>query len=390
MGVWRPHRLLGVVLLAAAAAAAQDRVRVTSSAQLRAAVQRARPGAVIALAHGRYAPGLRFVDVAGAEGRPIVIEGEDLAKPPVFDGGAYAIHLVDCRYVTLRNLKVMGCSGNGINIDDGGSVDTPSHHIVLENIRILDTGPKGNHDGIKLSGVDNFVIRKCRVAGWGGSAIDMVGCHRGVVENCAFEGKPGFSQSSGVQMKGGSKEILIHGCFFRNAGQRSVNLGGSTGLAYFRPQDARFEAENITVSGNRFSGSMACVAFVNARHGRVHHNTIYRPGKWVLRILQETTGERFPPCRAGVFENNLIVYDGRMRSVVNVGRGTAPETFVVRGNAWFGLEGARRPRSDLKEEGGIHGADPQLIDAGTEKMRATSKDKRLARIGAHAATRKQG
>ena len=319
--------------------------------------------------------------MAGTKDRPIVIEGGEPA--PVFSGGACALHLVDCRYVTLRNLTVKGCSGNGINVDDGGSVDSPAHGIVLENVTVLDTGPTGNHDGIKLSGLDDFAIRRCRVAGWGGSAIDMVGCHRGVVEDCTFEGKAGFSQSSGVQMKGGSRDILVHRCFFRDAGHRSVNVGGSTGLAYFRPQDARFEATDITVAGNRFTGSTAFVAFVNARNARVHRNTMHRPGKWVLRILQETTHERFPPCREGVFENNLIVFDRRVRTLANVGPGTAPETFLFRRNAWFRVDGAAL-RLSLKEESGVYQVDPALAEPGTEKMRATSKDRRLKAVGARA------
>jgi len=375
------RRLLLAEAMLVAAAGAQDRVHVRDSLQLRAAVESARPGLVISLAPGTYAPGLRLVGLAGARGRPIVIEGGDPA--PVFSGGACALHLVDCRYVTLRNLTVKGCSGNGINVDDGGSAESPAHHIVLENVTVLDTGPTGNHDGIKLSGLDDFAIRRCRVVGWGGSAIDMVGCHRGVVEDCAFEGRAGFSQSSGVQMKGGSKDILVQGCFFRDAGQRSVNVGGSTGLAYFRPQDARFEAEDITVAGNRFTGSMAFVAFVNARNALVHSNTMHKPGKWVLRILQETTHERFPPCGEGVFERNLIVFDRRVRTLANVGPGTAPETFVFRNNAWFGTEGPA-PRLPMKEDGGVYQVDPRLTEPGTERMRATSKDRRLAAVGARA------
>ena len=44
---------------------------------------------------------------------------------------------------------------------------------------------KGNHDGIKLSGVQDVVIRNVVVEGWGteGSAIDFVGVHRALIEN---------------------------------------------------------------------------------------------------------------------------------------------------------------------------------------------------------------
>jgi len=286
---------------------------------------------------------VRLVGVTGRRDRPIVIQGEDPARPPVFRGGACALHLVDCRFVTLRHLSVRGCTGNGINVDDGGTVDSPAQGIVLEDLAVLETGPQGNHDGLKLSGVDDFAIRRCRVVGWGGSAIDMVGCHRGVVEDCTFEGKAGFSQASGVQIKGGSKDVSVVGCTFEHAGERAVNLGGSTGLAYFRPPNARFEAEDVTIARNRFTGGVACVAFVNARNGRVHDNTMRLPEKWVVRVLQETTGERFPPCREGSFERNEVVLDRRVRTVVNVGPGTAPETFRFRENRWLGPDGEFRP-----------------------------------------------
>ncbi len=211
-------------------------VDVTDDASLQAALRRAVAGTVIRIAPGRYQPGVFATGLKGAPERPIVIEGADPEKPPLFEGGKVAWQLSDCEHVTLRNLAVRGQQANGINIDDGGSFDTPARHIVLEKIRVADVGPQGNFDGIKLSGVDDFTVRDCTVEGWGGQAIDMVGCHRGIIEGCTFRGKPGFSQSTGPQTKGGSSQIAIRRCLFLDAGSRAVNMGGSTGLAYFRPR----------------------------------------------------------------------------------------------------------------------------------------------------------
>ncbi|MDP6961413.1 MAG: right-handed parallel beta-helix repeat-containing protein [Dehalococcoidia bacterium] len=120
------------------------------------------------------------------EKKPIIITGADVRNPPLFTGGKEAI-------VVLRNIKVFGCTGNGINADDGGSYDTPSRGMVFENITIEDIGPTGNRDGLKLSGRNDFVVRNCKLSGWGGSAIDMVGCYNGVIEKCQIVGKKGFS-----------------------------------------------------------------------------------------------------------------------------------------------------------------------------------------------------
>jgi hypothetical protein len=201
----------------------------------------------------------------------------------------------------------------------------------------------------------------------------MVGCHEGMVEGCTFLGKDGFSQANAVQMKGGSARISVRLCFFKDAGQRAINLGGSTGLDYFRPKVGDYEAEDIEVAGNRFVGGMAAIAWVGSRGGHVHHNTIYKPDKWVMRILQENQGEGFKPASGVNFEDNLIVFDRRVSVFANVGGGTAPESFVFRRNAWFDADGRdRKPSLPIREIDGVFGIDPKLIDPGGSKMSTSS------------------
>ena len=372
-----------VVLLWAASAMAGQAVRVADDAQLRRALAEARAGTTISIAPGRYRGGLYLSDRSGTAEAPIVIEGGDPNRPPVFQGGVQLIHLSDCSYVVLRNVVARGFPGNGLNVDDGGSFDTPAHHILLENVTVQDTGPRGNRDGMKLSGVDRFVIRRCRIEGWGGSSIDMVGCHHGLIEDCVFVAKDGFSQATGIQMKGGSADILVQACFFdgRRGGGRAVNIGGSTGLRYFRPKVGDCEATDITVAGNRFVGSAAAVAWATARGGHVHHNTICQPLRWPLRILQEQPTDRFKPSHGGVFEDNVVVY-GRVVSVVNIGPNTAPETFTFRRNAWFRAGDARPPSLPAAETGGVYGVDPRLAKTDTAEMTVTSGDARLKGLGA--------
>jgi hypothetical protein len=269
----------------------------------------------------------------------------------------------DCVYLTLRNLVVRKQTGNGINIDDGGTYETPAHHITLEKLHVADIGPQGNHDAIKLSGVDDLVVRECTVEGWGGQAVDMVGCHRGLIDGCTFRGKPGFSQDTGPQTKGGSREITIRRCRFDNAGARAVNLGGSTGLPFFRPPGALYEAKDITVEGCTFSGSQAPIAYVGVEGAVVRYNTIYHPGKWVLRILQETTEKGFALCGNGCFEHNLMVFRrADVQVFVNVGPHTRPETFKFANNLWFCEDRpeASKPALPVPENGGVYGVDPRL------------------------------
>jgi len=357
-------------------------IRVQSSSQLQAAIQNLTPGTSILLAPGTYEGNIYVQRAAGAEQAPIVIAGTDPNSPPVFSGGRQAIHLSDCSHLILKNLKVVGFPSNGINIDDGGSFETPAHHITLENVTILQTGPEGNHDALKMSGVDHFTVRRCHFEGWGGSGIDMVGCHHGVIEDCTFVGREGFSQSNAVQLKGGTEDVLVQTNFFKNAGQRAVNLGGSTGLQFFRPKVGDYEAKNITIAGNRFVGGQTPIAWVTAHGGHVHHNTIVRPENWILRILQETKDSRFRPCHDGLFENNLIIYDSRIRDFVNVGPGTAPETFAFSHNAWYDINGRGKPTLPTVEKDGLYqielDADQAAMDEGIVRI----KDEKGKGVGA--------
>ncbi|MEZ6064934.1 MAG: hypothetical protein R3B90_04335 [Planctomycetaceae bacterium] len=180
-------------------------VDVSNREELIAAVRAAVPGTTVRLSSGEYAGGLSFDGLRGTRARPIVIEARDAARPPEIVGGGSGIHLRAPAYVQLRGLVLRNASGNGLNIDDGGNAGEPARGIHLSGIQVRDVGPKGNHDGIKLSGLSDFVVEDCVIERWGesGSAVDMVGCHAGEVRGCQFRYR-GDIFGNGVQTKGGS------------------------------------------------------------------------------------------------------------------------------------------------------------------------------------------
>lgn len=196
----------------------------------------------------------------------------------------------------------------------------------------------------------------------GGSGIDMVGCHDGIIRNCHFENLG----SNSIQAKGGTSNIRIEANVFQNGGLRALNLGGSTGLQFFRPIDAAYEAADLKVYSNIFIGSEAPVAFVGSINCEVINNTIYLPGKWVMRILQETVDEtRFPPCGYNTFRNNIIYIDNRVNVEVNIGPNTAPETFTFSNNLWYHSQDPNwsGPVLPAVEANSIVGQDPLFADA---------------------------
>lgn len=328
------------------------------------AARDARPGTRIYLRAGEYLLGTFLSNLQGTAESPILISGAPGEEPPVFKGGAEGLHLADPRYVVLQNLQVTGASGNGINIDDGGSYGTPAEYVILRNVTVTDIGPLGNHDGIKLSGLDHFRVERCTIVnpGDGGSAIDMVGCHEGIL---AFN-QVGPCQGSGIQAKGGSSRLLIYANRFEKAGSRAINAGGSTGMQFFRPLDAPFEAAELTIWANTFTGSQAPMAFVGSEKCLCAHNTFYLPEKWVIRILQENLDAQLIRCRDNVFANNIVIVDGQVSTFVNVGPNTHPETFALARNLWYHLTALsfRGPDLPVREIEGLIQKNPLLADPG--------------------------
>ena len=364
--------LLALSFCVASVPAAADSRLVSTSGDFIAAVRNAKPGDTIRLAPGSYSGGFHFPGLRGEPGRPIIIAAAESARPPDITSG---MHFSDPNYLELRDLTIRGVRGNGINIDDGGTAQTPSRHVTLLRIRVLDSGSGGNQDAIKLSGLDDFVIKDCQVVGWseGGSAIDMVGCHRGRIEKTLFR----RGGSNAVQAKGGSSEITIQGCRFEDFGQRGVNIGGSTGMDYFRPPvssmppNGKYEAKDITVQDCVFTGGVAPIAFVGVDGAAVRNCTIYRPSRWAVRILQETRDPGFVPSRMGIFEQNIIVFRSNWGGAVNAGVGTSPESFKFRDNVWYCEDRPQRSRPDLPapESHGMYGVDPLLRNAAVGDFR---------------------
>jgi len=338
---------------------------VRTTDEFRRALANARAGQRILLAPGTYGGGHYRSGLRGTATAPIVIASLDPNRPATIQGGGNGIQLSDPVHVELRDLVFTGQTGNGLNLDDGGSSDTPARHIRLRNLVVRDVGPTGNRDGIKLSGVDDFEVIGCTIERWGdgGSGIDMVGCHRGTIRECTFR-HGDAAGGSAVQIKGGSSEIAVVKNRFFHAGHRAVNLGGSTGAPYFRPLNAPYEARALRVEGNLFVGSTAPIAFVGVDGAVVRYNTLYRPARWALRILQENTDGKVP-CRNGVFTDNLIVFrSGEMVEAVNIGPNTAPQTFQFARNWWYCEDQPARSRVRLPvaEKEGVAGVDPRLRD----------------------------
>lgn len=362
------HRLgFSVVALVASCIAlggmarAEER-RVTTAEEFSAALDAAGEGDDIVLEPGTYAGELYRENL-----RQVTIRSADPDNPAVIEGGDYGLHLADPVEVTLSDLVFQGQADNGINIDDADSYETPARGIRLIRITVKDIVNSGNHDAIKMAGVEDFLIDGARIENWGddGSAIDFVGCRNGLVQNSLLIHTALEVGGSGMRPKGGSKDIVIRANRIELpvAAGRAIQAGGSTDTEFFRfiEGDKDYEADRITIEGNVVVGGGAAFSWVNIDGGLVHHNLVQGPAPWVMRILNENPGTPIVVTRNGEFRDNEIAFEtgGEFNTAVNIGDDTEPETFQFVRNHWLNLADTTpdgsRPRLPTEESDGVYG-----------------------------------
>ncbi|MBN2447904.1 MAG: right-handed parallel beta-helix repeat-containing protein, partial [Phycisphaerae bacterium] len=247
-----------------------------------------------------------------------------------------------------------------------------TRHVIFRDLYIHDIGTGGNEDCLKLSGVDDYFVLNSEFTRCGGdmsgSGVDHVGCHGGLLAGNYFHDL----SANAVQCKGGSEDIEIRANHIVNAGERGVNMGGSTDFQYFRPplstSAPNFEARDIRVVANVIEGGVASLAFVGCVDCLAAHNTLIAPTNWLLRILQETTTEgdyEFLPSSYNTVVNNLVYFDrSDLHTYVNIGPDTAPDTFTFANNLWYAYDAPAQsqPNLPVTETDGIAGEDPLLAD----------------------------
>jgi hypothetical protein len=363
--------LIAIALSAPNVAIAIQRV-VSTTAQFSTALAAATTGDEIVMQPGIYSGGHYRANLQG-----VTIRSANPANQAIIDGGSNGIQLSDPSNVTVADISFRNQIDNGLNIDDAGTYNTPATNITLRNLTVRDIVSAGNHDGIKLSGVNDFLIDRVQVFNWGtgGSAVDMVGCHHGLIQNSHFQHTNTSNGGTTLQPKGGTKDVTIRANRIelpRGAG-RAVQAGGSTGAEFFRyiDGDSNYEANQIFAEGNVIIGGSSSFSWVNIDGGIFHHNVVNRPGQWVARILNENQGNSIVDPQNGQFLDNRIIYNDtatEFSTAVNVGPETLSATYTFARNRWLNLANptpaGSTPSLPVAETGGSYGVDPAApIDA---------------------------
>src|SRR5688572_19234573 len=102
------------------------------------------PGDTILVHAGVHQGGLYVADLQGTAADLIYL----LAAPGetvIYSGGTNAWQFTDAAYLHIAGFIFEEQTGNGLNFDDGGSYETPAHHLTFEGCTFRNINATGNN-----------------------------------------------------------------------------------------------------------------------------------------------------------------------------------------------------------------------------------------------------
>lgn len=364
---------------------------------------RMRPGDEIILMPGRHRPAT-LNRLQGERDNPITIRGLDPKRPPVIAASRYGLVLHQPQHVVIENIVITGATIAGLVVDDLDPTAEPNSHepapptprkpwranLVIRNVSVTNTGPQGKRHAIELSGLQDVRIHDVHIEGWGGSGLELIGCHGVSVESCRFIALNDYSQLHAIQVRAGSERVNITQCHFQGIAEAVVVLGGLSQLREFRPEipldaDSRshYEARHIQLQRCTFLGGACPIVLAHCDDTLIRNSTFIRPRYAVLGTTPEPTDHRIAPARRATFGGNLVVWEpGDLRRLVAVAPNDDAQSFVFEQNLWWSTEPSERRARLGKLPGArqieqITDLDPKLDD----ELRPT--EPKAAQLGAN-------
>ncbi|MHC5114152.1 MAG: right-handed parallel beta-helix repeat-containing protein [Planctomycetota bacterium] len=305
-----------------------------------------KPGDEIILMPGQHVPATLDAPHGTAE-KPIVIRGLDPKRPPTIVANRYGIRLRDPRHVRIENVIVTGATIHGISLEGvarkSESADTGSGSVTISNVVIDNTGPEGLRHAINARRITTLRVDRCRISGWAGSGLEIVGCEDVEVRSCRFTGKEDFEQVSGIRVRGGTDRVQIDRCRFVSTGKEAVCIGGRTKLDEFRlpvPEDAEpgslREASRVWVTRCVTEGGACAFSFVQCERSSVRQCTIFAPQQAVVSLRHEQSDPRFGASVGCSFGSNLITWRAdELETLTHVGTGADASSLILADNLWW-------------------------------------------------------
>lgn len=327
---------------------------VRTSDDWQSLASRLRPGDQIILMPGEHR-GASFEQLIGTREKPITIRGADPANPSTINADREGIRANVARHLVIKDLIIVGAKVNGIHLGGGELTEletgrSEAGNIVIRNVAINRTGPRGQRHGMLLRNLNNVRIEDCRFDGWGGAAIEIITCEQMTIARCQFTGNEDYSQTHGIRIRACTESVDIEECRFEHAGETIVSMGASSKLEDVPPallanasEGSLAEAARINVQRCLFIGGACPIAFINAVDCSVRNCTFIRPKKSVFSLTADQADPRFTPGRTGVFGRNLIVWElGDLQRLADVNAAHDWSKFALDANVWWSTETAEQ------------------------------------------------
>ncbi len=281
------------------------------------------PGDEIILMPGRHKPAT-FEKLRGTQEAPITIHGLDAANPPEIAAARHGLLLIDPQNVVIENVRISGASIAGIALrsrgkseaDAGGGQSLNTANVRILNVQVTKIGPSGRRDAIEIVGQERVQIERCTFEGWAGAAVAMLACNDISIDECAFKGLPDHSQSEGVLMRAGTKNVVITNSRFENLPGPAIFAGGRSEADAFQPAvapDAKpgsiYECRHIQVQRCVFTKMRMPIMMQSADDVLVRSCTFVRPlGCVVMLDHKHEDDPRFAASSRLIFGDNIVVW----------------------------------------------------------------------------------
>ncbi|MDP4032137.1 MAG: nitrous oxide reductase family maturation protein NosD [Pseudorhodobacter sp.] len=344
--------LLAALLLAAAPAAALERLVAAAPGALGLAIAGAAPGDVLILAPGRH-DGPVLLD------RPVTLDGQGAA---LIDGhGQGSVITITGADVTVRGLEIIGSGSSHETIDSGVRLLKPAERVLIEHNRLL-----GNLYGVDVHGAQDSIVRGNVIVGRSDHRMNDRG--NGVyiwnAPGILIEGNDISLGRDGIFSNTSKKDIFRNNLFrnlrfaihymYTNDSEISGNISIGNHLGF-----ALMFSSRITVTGNLSLRDRKNGLMLNYTNNSDFSGNLVRGGAEICAFIYNShhnlvTGNRFEGCQIGIHftagsEKNALTgnaFLGNQTQVKYVGTRDVEWSYQDRGNYW-----SDHPAFDLDGDG---------------------------------------
>lgn len=312
--------LLGTTLLAAMPALGG--VVDATPATYRAALGNLGPGDTLRLASGTYTESLPLHGLNGAAGQPIVIVGP-ADRSAVFQGQSCCntVQFDGSSYIEVRNLTLDGMHRpEPFGVDSGG----PSHHITIENLKIINYDADQSMIGISTKAVAwNWVIRGNTIIGAGtgmylGNSDGNAAFVAGTIENNLIIDTIGYNieikqqnpRPTNVGLPTGtSRTIIRHNVFSKSGNSSGGGMARPNLLVGHFPLSGAGMNDRYEIYGNFFYRNPVEALFQGEGNLILHDNVFVNDVGSAIHVNPHND----VPREVQIFNNTVVARDDGIR-----------------------------------------------------------------------------